>query len=71
MDYVRKTLALMGMEKCKPSCVLGNNEKLMRSEQEEETVELDADRGASNVSQLTLTIILGPQYRSLVSSKIL
>ena len=46
-DYVRKTLALMGMEKCNPSCVLGSNEKLTRSEQEEETVKLDADRATS------------------------
>ena len=28
----------MGMEKCNPSCVLGSNEKLTKSEQEEETV---------------------------------
>ena len=46
-DYVRKTLALMGMEKCSPSCVLGSNEKLTQSEQEEETVELDAERATT------------------------
>ena len=39
-DYVRRTLALMGMDKCNPSCVLGSNDKLTQSEQEEETVEL-------------------------------
>ena len=50
-DYVRKTLSLMGMEKCNPACVLGSNETLTESELEEEKVELDAE-GATTFRQV-------------------
>ena len=43
-DYVRKTLSLMGMEKCNPASVLGSNEKLTPEELEQEKIELEPDR---------------------------
>ena len=50
-DYVHKTFALMGVENCNPSNVLGSNAKLTPSEQEEENVDLTPE-GATTYRQL-------------------